>query len=122
MVGEEDDMLSLEPLGDQAVLARFADEERGLRWAAAARRLEAPWLVDVVQAYTTVAVFFDPEQARYATVAAALTGLATAEEVAAAGRRHEIPCCYELALDLPRIAAQTGLSAEEVVRLHASAD
>jgi inhibitor of KinA len=115
-------VLSLQPLGDQAVLARFADEEAALRWAAAARRLAAPWLVDVVQAYTTVAVFYDLDRAHYAEAAAALAGLAAAEEVAAAARRHEIPCCYELGLDLERVASHTGLSAAEVVRLHASAE
>jgi inhibitor of KinA len=114
--------LSLQPLGDQAALARFADEEGALRWAAAARRLPAPWLLDVVQAYTTVAVFYDLDRVNYAAAAAALTELTAAEEVASAGRRHEIPCCYELALDLERVAKHTGLSAAEVVRLHASAE
>ena len=35
-------------------------------------------------------------------------------------RLHEIPCCYELQLDLPRIAAATGLTEEEVIELHSA--
>src|SRR5258707_162452 len=49
----------LQPLGDQAALAYFADEASALHFAAAVRRAGDPWLVDVVQAYTSVAVFFD---------------------------------------------------------------
>ena len=32
---------------------------------------------------------------------------------------HRIPCCYELGPDLARVAEHAGLSAEEVIRLHA---
>ena len=57
---------SLQPLGDQAVLAACAMKPPPLRLAAAVRRLAPAWLLDVVQAYTTVAVFFDLDQIRYA--------------------------------------------------------
>ena len=46
----------------------LADEMAALHWAAAVRRANCAWLVDVVQAYTSVAVFFDPEQIRLAAV------------------------------------------------------
>jgi inhibitor of KinA len=113
-------MLSLHPFGDQAVLASFAVESDALRWAAAVRRLSTPWLVDVVQAYRTVAVYFDLEETTFATVTQALDALATASDldVSAPTRLHEIPCCYDFPLDLPRIAEATGLRAEEVIRLH----
>ena len=52
-------MFSLQPLGDQAVLAYCADEAAALEFAAAVRQSEPAWLVDVVQAYTSVAVFFE---------------------------------------------------------------
>jgi inhibitor of KinA len=117
-------MLSLQPLGDQAMLASFAAESDALRWAAAVRRLAAPWLIDVVQAYRTVAVFFDLEQTTLAAVTHALDNLAQAgiPDVAAETRLHEIPCCYEFQLDLPRIAEATGLAEEEVIRLHVAAE
>jgi inhibitor of KinA len=121
MKQNEQDMLSFQPLGDQAVLASFAEEGDALRWAEAVRRLRPPWLLDVVQAYTTVAAFFDPDQVNYAGALGALRDLAGAGENET-GRRHEIPCCYEMQLDLGRVAGHTGMTADEVVRLHASAE
>jgi inhibitor of KinA len=109
------------PLGDQGALARFADEAAALRWAEAVRRHNLPWLLDVVQAYTTVAVFHDPEQVALTDVLATLASLAIPEaSEEGAGRLHVIPCCYEMQLDLDRVAAHTGLSAEEVIGLHAA--
>src|SRR5262249_53901543 len=35
------------------------------------------------------------------------------------GRLHRIPCCYEMNLDLERIAQATGLSIERIIGLHA---
>src|SRR5439155_16183924 len=37
-------------------------------------------------------------------------------------RTHELPCCYELQLDLARVAGHTGLDAAEVIRLHAATE
>jgi inhibitor of KinA len=116
-------MGTLEPLGDQAVFGSFGDEAAALRFAAAARRLAPAWLLDVVQAYATVAVFYDPDRTGYAAAAEALRPLLAAGGAGPAeGRRHEIPCCYELGEDLGRVARATGLSAEEVVRLHTSVE
>ena len=39
-----------------------------MHFASAVRQSAAPWLIDVVQAYTSVAAFFDPEQTRYRAV------------------------------------------------------
>jgi inhibitor of KinA len=113
---------TLQPLGDQAVLAGFPDEDSALRWAEAVRRLGAPWLVDVVQAYTTVAVYFDLDRTTFGAARSALEALSASGAEAPPGRRHEIPCCYELQLDLKRVAEHTGLSTDEVIRLHAAAE
>jgi inhibitor of KinA len=115
-------MESLQPLGDQAALATFADEAAALHWAAAARRAAAPWLVDVVQAYTSVAVFFDLDRTSFGAVAEALRGLDAAAVAPAENRRYRIPCCYELQLDLNRVTEYTGLPAAEVIRLHAATE
>jgi inhibitor of KinA len=113
-------MESCAPLGDQGILARFHDETSALRWAEAVRLLDAPWLLDVVQAYSTVAVFHDPDRIRQSDVLARLAGLHVASDPAGAtGRLHHIPCCYELNLDLERIARATGLSTERIIVLHA---
>jgi inhibitor of KinA len=117
-------MRALQPLGDQAVLASFDAESDALRWAESVRRFAPPWLVDVVQAYRTVAVYFDLDHTSFAEVAQALDALAHGEiaETAMETRLHEIPCCYEYQLDLPRIAERTGLAAEEIIRLHTATE
>jgi inhibitor of KinA len=118
-------MLSLKPLGDQAALASFADEAEALHWAAALRQHTLPWLLDVVGAYRSVAVYFDLDQINFAAVARFLEDLAHGPKGAAQGppgRLYQIPCCYHLQLDLERVAHQVGLSGEEVIRLHTSVE
>ena len=117
-------MDSLQPLGDQAALAACRDEGAALRLADAVRRLAPAWLVDVVQAYTTVAVHFDLEQINFDQAAAALRELAAAETAGDAppGKRHVLPCCYALQLDLDRVAQSVGLAPAEVVQLHAATE
>jgi inhibitor of KinA len=114
-------MTELRPLGDQAVLAALETEAEALRWAAAVRRLAPPWLVDVVQAYVSVAVFFDPDQTTFASACAALSALALMD-VPIESRLHSIPCCYYLHQDLDRVARATGLTTEEVIALHAGTE
>jgi inhibitor of KinA len=110
---------SLQPLGDQAALARFADEHAAFSWAAAVRRLDAPWLVDVVQAYTSVAVYFDLDRITFSQVCRAVLPLSNDGTAGAeTPRTHHIPCCYTLQMDLSRVAEHTGLAAEEVIALH----
>jgi len=114
-------MSNLLPLGDQAVLAYLPDEAAALRFAAAVRRLPASWLVDVVQAYTTVAVYFDAMQTRFAEVAGQLALLLSGDHdpgPVPEGKLHVIPCCYELGPDLERVAEQTGRDCSEVIALH----
>src|SRR5262249_41735258 len=115
-------MTSLVPLGDQAALAYFADESAALRFAAAVRRDAPPWLVDVFQASASVAVFFDLDRPRFADVAGWLRQVEEGGGEVPTGRLHRIPCCYEMQLDLGRVAGHTGLPAEEVIRLHAAAE
>jgi inhibitor of KinA len=118
-------MTTLVPLGDQAALVYFADETAAQRFAAAVRRRNDPRLLDVVQAYTSVAVFFDLDQTDFAAVAEWLRPLTAGEAAAPApaeGPLHRIPCCYHLQVDLERVTRHTGLSAAEVIRLHSGTE
>jgi inhibitor of KinA len=110
----------LKPLGDQAALIYFADEAVALRYAAAIRRTAEPWLIDVVQSYASLAVFFDLARVRFPAVADFLGKLELHDETRGQrpGVTHAIPCCYDFALDLERVARHAGLSGEDVVRLH----
>jgi inhibitor of KinA len=113
-------MLSLQPLGDQAILAYCDDEAAAFHFSAAVRAAAPTWLVDVVQAYTSVAVFFDFDQINWKDAVDYFQhlGAGTRERELAEGRLHTIPCCYDLQLDLERIRAHTGLDGDEIVRLH----
>jgi inhibitor of KinA len=124
------------PLGDAALTIRFEGvapdrgSERILpRVLAAVARLDAatiPGVSDVAATFTTVTLFFDPLRWSAATLAAAvlprLDGLGDAR--LAARRVVEIPVVYGGAdgPDLDDVAVRTGLAADEVVRLHASAE
>jgi inhibitor of KinA len=115
-------VVKLFPLGDTGVLAYLPDEAAAQRFAVAARAADLPGRVDVVPAYASVAVFFDPGITTLAAVSDALRKLNLADLPVVEPRRHELPCCYEMNLDLARVAAATGLSAEEAIRLHTTAE
>jgi len=112
----------LKSLGDQAMLAYLPDEAAAICFAAAVRTVGFPWLVDVVPAYATVGVYFDGELANLAAVRAALARVKPAAAESVRGRLHFIPCCYEMQLDLARVAEHTGLGAEQVIAAHTAVE
>jgi inhibitor of KinA len=114
----------LQPLGDQAWMASFEAEDDAAGFAATVRDGNPNWLLDVVQAYRSVAVFFDADRVRLADVERWLRNRAatSSNESRPPSRLHVVPCCYERQLDLIRIAEHTGLSPEKVIRLHTSCD
>src|SRR5207302_10058701 len=108
--------MNLVPLGDSAVLAYCVSEAEALEFTASSRLASEKWLVDVVQAYTSVALYFDLAQIRYGAVVEWLHERQARSFDApprVPARSHRIPCCYEHQLDLDRVALKTGLSAEE---------
>src|SRR5262249_32364608 len=112
------------PLGDQAVLVSFHDEDAALGFAARVRGAKPPGLGDGGQAYARVGGFYDADRGNQAAVVTALQTVAAPGETPRApapGRLHVIPCCYEKGLDLQRVAAHTALEPEMVIRLHAEA-
>jgi inhibitor of KinA len=117
--------MKLLPLGDQAVLAYLEDETAALDFAGRVRSAQPCWAIDVVQAYASVAVFFDLEQIHFLAVASWLELIEAQKSTGAVptpGQLHCIPCCYEMHLDLDRIVRHTGLNPDEIVRLHTATD
>lgn len=110
--------LALKALGDQAVLAYLPDESAAVGFAAAVRAAGFTWLVDVVPAYTSVGIFFDSEQTNLGGVRKAISRIRPATASVAVTRTHVIPCCYELQLDLERVAEHTGLPADTIIEKH----
>ncbi|MBV4490389.1 5-oxoprolinase subunit PxpB [Pseudomonas oryzicola] len=98
-------------------------DEANMPWLlAASQRLRAAFaehLLDLVPSYTTLMVqcALPPAEAR-ALINQALAGLQP--DAGSAGRRHEIPVWYDASVgpELPVLAARSGLSEAEVVRLH----
>ncbi|MFL5340213.1 MAG: 5-oxoprolinase subunit PxpB [Gemmataceae bacterium] len=116
--------MTLTPLGDQAVLARFEREADALTFAAAVRAASLPGVLDVVPAYVSVAVFYDVERTRYGELAPQLDRAHAAADrlPPAVGPLHVIPCSYDFGADLQRVADHTGLSPADVVRIHSGAE
>jgi inhibitor of KinA len=112
----------LKPLGDQAVLAYLPDEAAAVRFAAAVQTAGFAWLVDVVPAYASVGVYFDPARTNLRAVREALSRLTPGSASTPPGRSHVIPCCYEMQLDLDRVAEQTGLPPAQVIAEHTAAE
>lgn len=109
--------MHLVPLGDQAVLAYCDDELAAAKLAGRLRGLD--WPVDVVQAYTSVAAYFDLRERDFEQTAEELRRLEQRDDEAlAAGKDVVIPCCYEMGLDLDRVARHVGLDVDRVIRLH----
>lgn len=113
--------MRLEPLGDQAVMAYCEDEAHATALAAQVRRAVPPWCVDVVQAYVSVAVYYDIANADFTTVTDWLAQQDRNHETPPPGPLHVIPCCYELGLDFERIETHTGLTRDAIIALHAGA-
>ena len=127
--------MQIEPLGDSALLVRLMDvfePEKSLDAVlATARQLERaglPGLVELVPAYTTIGVFFEPARsdsfaALKTKIEHALQPLEPARPLAGDEPPIEVPVCYEsqFAPDLEEVAAHAGLSVEEVVIRHSNA-
>jgi inhibitor of KinA len=125
--------MTLAPLGDQAVLVYLPDEPAAVRFAAAVRAADPPWLEDVVPAYASVGVFFDADRVTFREVEGWVKALDSADSGSrltipdsALSTQHsarvQIPVCYDFQLDLARVAGHTGLSPERVIELHTSAE
>lgn len=113
--------LSFVPLGDQAVLVQAAEERDALAFAAAVRRQGFSWTEDVVQAYTSVAVFYRADAIDYFRAKERLAALERQDEFdPATSNLHLVPCCYELGLDFDRITQHTGLTREQVIATHSA--
>ena len=125
--------MTLSPLGDSAIVATLGsglDESALLRvraLAAAIGHSRLPGVVDVVPAFTTVTIFYDPtrvgEYARLCGEIENLAARADASLVSQGTHAVEIPVCYggEFGPDLAAVAAHGGLTTEKAVALHAGA-
>ena len=85
---------------------------------------DAP-ITDLVPAYHTLSVFYDPMRIDFAAISALIKSAARqAPYGVTAMRRIELPVCYDpvLAPDLPELAEYCRLTPDEVIALHTGAD
>jgi inhibitor of KinA len=132
--------MQITPLGDQALMVELGDsinESTHRRVQAAWRALAAeklPGVSEVVPAYTSVTLFYDPWQVVQAgapeqEIVTWLTAQVRQrlkdppKAAKAKSRTVEIPVCYggEFGPDLARVAAQAKLSPDEVIKRHSKA-
>ncbi|WP_414660240.1 5-oxoprolinase subunit PxpB [Horticoccus sp. 23ND18S-11] len=126
--------MTVAPLGDSAVmitLGESVDPLMAARVRAIAAEIERHppvGVTDVVPAFASVAVFFEPAHARpFEAVCAELQALvdrAEAAVVAVSARRVEIPVCYggDYGPDLHDVAARARLTPAQAAALHAGAE
>lgn len=127
---------TLEPLGEAALLVRFGmhvESDANARvhaLAHAVTRQRPPWLLDVVPAYATLALFFDPDAFAanadpMREVGDWVCSVDPAEpRSGAVGRLLEIPVHYGGAdgPDLDEVARHAGLSTSQVIAAHGAAE
>ena len=129
--------LRLIPMGDRALVIEFGDRpspELSARIAAAAQQMRAsppPGVLDIVPAYTTLALYYDPVLIGVGTTPyeALIQKIETwlhaqAEAKMPQGRLVEIPVCYGggFGEDLDEVARQHGLTPEAVATIHAGTE
>jgi KipI family sensor histidine kinase inhibitor len=125
----------LEAIADDALLLRIGDRidptinARVHALCARIRARRRVWLRDLVPAYASIGVFFDPLQIEMEAVAewlrAQLEALSTdPQATAAASRTVEIPVVYggEAGPDLNGAAAELGLSPMQLAQRHAAGE
>jgi inhibitor of KinA len=119
------------PLGDAALLVRFGDRidpalfGRVRAFCASLDEDPVAGTVEVVPAYASVAIYYDPLETDSDRLAAAIRARLDrlAEAPTPQSRSVVIPVCYggEDGPDLEWLAAQHGMTPDEVVALHSGA-
>lgn len=120
------------PAGDRGLVVEFGsaislelnDQVRALAQALAGAAV--PGLCEVVPTYRSLGIEYDPARIAYGELTGRIADLLGRLDAGALppARRVEIPTCYggEHGPDLADVAAHTGLSPEEVVRLHSQTE
>lgn len=119
-------------VGDSALAVELGDAvdpeiNRRVHALAGALRLARPaGVIEVAPAYCSLLVYYDPLELRYRDVEDRVAQVAAALDAAPADppRRMEIPTVYGGAHgpDLEFVAQRSGLTPDEVIRLHSGSD
>jgi KipI family sensor histidine kinase inhibitor len=120
------------PVGDSALLVEFGrkvddslnDKVRAL--ADALSEQNFAWLEDLVPAFASLLVCYDPAEISFADVSITLGKVLADMPALAEGERRiwELPVCYEddFAPDMADMEKLTGFSAAEIIKIHSGRD
>ncbi|NJE04871.1 5-oxoprolinase subunit PxpB [Thermococcus sp. M36] len=116
----------LRPAGDSALLLSFGeviDEGINDRVHAIARAIEKAspgWLVEVVPAYSSLLVVYDPIKTSYTQVEDAVKSFLDAGIKSFEGRLVEVPVVYggEYGPDIEFVAEHNGLTVDDIIEIH----
>ncbi|MDV3103358.1 5-oxoprolinase subunit PxpB [Thermococcus waiotapuensis] len=116
----------LKPAGDSALLVSFGeaiDEGITARVHSIARAIEKAgfeWLVEVVPAYSSLLVIYDPLEVTYVEVEASIGPLLDTKGETSGGRLVEIPVVYGSSYgpDIGFVAEHSGLTVDDVIEIH----
>ena len=135
--------LEIRPLGDSAIIVEIGERDSTsstvvdevLRAQHLLEQTGIRGVTEITTAFSSVALFYDPVlvgergatlfSSMEAQIRSALGSESQSRDAAEAEPRTiDVPVCYgpELGLDLADVAAHTGLSVDDVVRLHSSAE
>jgi KipI family sensor histidine kinase inhibitor len=114
--------------GDTALVIEFGDRidrrvsEQVVGLAGRIRRAALAGVIELVPTFRSLMVHYDPVRSSAAELTSAIEALIVGETPFLQARLWRVPVCYEgeLAPDLRDVAAQTGLTTEEVVALHSA--
>jgi KipI family sensor histidine kinase inhibitor len=110
-------MNSLVPLGDRAWLATFASETQAYNWHEAVDALYLKAVIDLVLAYRSVSVHFDPDRIDSRHLEQILKTVVSQTQTRIPGRLHEIPVWYN-GIDLADVCKQANLTSDDLIKIH----
>ncbi|MCA1056118.1 5-oxoprolinase subunit PxpB [Rossellomorea aquimaris] len=131
---------TLRPLGDSAVVIQLGDSielnthEKVKNVTAFFEKNPQDWLLEVIPAFTTVTLYYDPiailqqtpHELPYEGICSVLNDMLSGEIKgdSSSERIIEIPVCYggEFGPDLEEVARINGLTTEEVITKHSNGD
>lgn len=117
----------LKACGDSTFRLGLGDEisplvhGRVLRYKKELDSLKLDGIVEIVPAYNSLSIQYDPlvlDIERLKEILKNLSENEIEDQNQAPGRLVRVPVCYDLGLDLDRVASHTGLDPKEIIRLH----
>ena len=111
----------IQPIADMGILVRFENEAACQTFSNNIKKAAYTWVLDVVPAYKAVALYHNPDSISLESLIHEITSTLKITEITTPTQQSkvvEVPCCYELGVDLEIVAKLKGLTTKEVIRLH----